>query len=178
MHTVKLILFGILAIIALLLIVALFVNKTMSVEKEVVINKPLNEVFEFIKSLKNQNSYSKWGRLDPNMKVTYTGTDGTVGFISAWEGNKDVGQGEQEIKKIDEGKRVDFDLRFIKPFKSHADAYMITEVVDSSKTKVKWGFTSQMPYPFNAMKLFINMDEKVGEDFTIGLNNLKTMMEK
>jgi hypothetical protein len=39
--------------------------------------------------------------MDPNMKKTYTGTDAEVGFISAWEStDKNVGVGEQEIKKI------------------------------------------------------------------------------
>jgi hypothetical protein len=36
--------------------------------------------------------------MDPDMKKTYRGTDGTVGFVSEWESNKkDVGTGEQEI---------------------------------------------------------------------------------
>ena len=175
----KTILFVILAIIALLLIIALFVNKDMNVSKQVTINKPAAEVFNYVKLLKNQDKYSKWGKLDPNMQKTYTGTDGTVGFISAWVGNKDVGQGEQEILKIDETtKHLDFALRFIKPFKSNADAFMQVDDAGNNTCKVSWGFKSQMPYPMNIMKLFINMEEKVGEDFQIGLDNLKVILDK
>ena len=47
-------------LIAIPLIVALFVKKDYSVEKEIVINKPKTEVFEYIKLLKNQDNYSKW----------------------------------------------------------------------------------------------------------------------
>lgn len=170
-------LYGIVGIIVLLLIIGLFLSKDMRVTKSVVINKGLSEVFNYVKFLKNQDEFSKWGSLDPNMKKTYTGTDGTVGFVSAWEGNKNVGQGEQEILKIDEGKRIDYALRFIKPFKSYADAFMIFEDAGNNQTKVSWGFNSKMPYPMNVMCLFINMSERVGADFQLGLDNLKKKLE-
>ncbi|MFY7963683.1 MAG: SRPBCC family protein [Chitinophagaceae bacterium] len=178
MKIVKFTLLVILAIIILLLIIAAFVKKDMNIVKEITINKSKQEVFAYVKLLKNQDNYSKWGSMDPNMKKTYTGTDGTVGFISAWEGNKDVGAGEQEILKIDEGSRIDYALRFIKPFKSNADAFMIFEDASNNQTKVKWGFKSKMTYPMNIMLLFISADEMVGKDFQIGLDNLKKVMEK
>lgn len=172
------VLYIILGLIALLLIVAAFMKKDMNVCKEVVINKPKQEVYDFARLLKNQDSYSKWGSMDANMKKTYTGIDGTVGFISAWVGNKQVGAGEQEILKIDAGNRIDFALRFIKPFKSNADAFMIFEDAANNQTRVKWGFKSTMPYPMNVMCLFVNMAEVVGKDFQIGLDNLKKLLEK
>ena len=173
MRIVKLILLGIVCLIVLLLIIAAFMKKDMNVTKEVIINKSRQEVFAYVKLLKNQDNYSKWGSMDPNMKKTYTGTDGAVGFISAWVGNKDVGAGEQEILKIDEGNRIDYALRFIKPFKSNADAFMIFEDAGNNQTNVKWGFKSKMPYPMNVMCLFMNMEEMIGKDFQMGLDKLK-----
>ncbi|HRB79300.1 MAG TPA: hypothetical protein PKY86_03745 [Niabella sp.] len=64
-------------LVLILLVVALFVSKDMKANREIVINKPKAEVFNFIKMLKNQNSFSKWGKMDPNMKIEYRGTDGT-----------------------------------------------------------------------------------------------------
>jgi len=116
MNTLSLILIGAACIVALLLIVALFVKKDYTVEREITINKLKSEVFSYIKHLKNQEKYSKWVMIDPNMKKTYRGTDSTVGFKYAWDGNKDVGQGEQEIKSISEDKRIDLEVRFIRPF--------------------------------------------------------------
>ena len=90
-------LYVLLFLAALPLVVALFVKKDYNVEREIVINKSVNEVFSFIKYLKNQDSYSKWAMMDPQMKKTYRGTDGEIGFVSAWESNmKEVGFGEQE----------------------------------------------------------------------------------
>lgn len=172
------VLYIIFGIIAALLVAGLFVPKGMKATREIVINKPNAEVFNYIKHLKNQDNYSKWGSMDPNMKKEYKGTDATVGFVSAWEGNKKVGQGEQEIKGIEEGRRLDTELRFIKPFKSIAQSSMTTEAINDSSTKVSWGFEGSMNYPMNVMKLFMNMEKAIGNDFSIGLANLKTVMEK
>ena len=179
MKILKRILLVVLAIIGLVLITALFVKKEMHAEREVVINKPRAEVFAYVKYLKNQNDYSKWASMDPAMKKEFKGTDGTVGFVSAWESDKeDVGKGEQEIKDIREGERIDYELRFIKPWESTATAYMITEAVSENQSKVKWGFDSKMAYPFNIVGLFMDMDKMIGDDFEAGLQKLKTQMEK
>lgn len=166
-------------IVVLPFIVALFVNGNYAIEREVVINKPKNEVFNYIKYLKNQNEYSVWAKIDPNMKPTFKGTDGTVGFISAWESNnKNVGQGEQEIVSIKEGERVETLIRFKVPFESEDKGYMVTEEVDSTQTKVKWGFSGKMKYPMNLLLLFSDMEESIGTDLSKGLENLKVLLEK
>lgn len=164
-------------IIVLFLLAGLIVSKDLAVTKEIVINKPKADVFNYIKYLKNQQNYSKWATLDPNMKSEFRGTDGAPGFVNAWEGNKKVGKGEQEILAVSDGK-LETELRFEKPFKSVAKATMTTEAAGDNATKVSWGFSSKMNYPMNVMKLFMNMSEMVGKDFTIGLNNLKIVMEK
>ncbi len=176
MRIIKKILLFIVAIIALFLIVALFVSKEYKVEKSITINKPKTEIFNYIKSLKNQDNFSKWASLDPSMKKSYTGTDSTVGFTSHWEGNDKVGKGEQEIKKITEGQRMDFELRFEKPMKDVAQAYMTTDSTGANQTLVKWGLTGHMTYPMNIMGLV--MDKMVGGDFEVGLANLKALQEK
>ena len=179
MKILKKILLVLVGIIALFLIVALFVKKDYAVEREIIINKPKQVVFDYVKILKNQDTYSVWNMKDLAAKKTYTGTDGTVGFIAAWESdNKEVGTGEQEIKKLTEGERMDLELRFKKPFVATDYGYMITEAIDSTQTKVKWGFNGKMPYPMNMMLLVMNMEKMIGNDMASGLTNLKTNLEK
>ncbi|MEK7226875.1 MAG: SRPBCC family protein [Bacteroidota bacterium] len=164
-------------IIVLFLLAGLIVSKDLAVTKEIIINKPRADVFNYIKYLKNQQNYGKWAGLDPNMKNEYRGTDGAPGFINAWEGNKKVGKGEQEILAVSDG-RLDTELRFLKPFRSVAKATMTATAAGDNATKVTWEFTSKMNYPMNVMKLFMNMSEMVGKDFSIGLANLKNLLEK
>jgi len=178
MKILKTILIAVGILIAVPLIVSLFVKKDYEVEREITIDKPKEEVFDYVKFLKNQDNYSKWATMDPDMKKTYRGTDGTVGFVSAWESdNKDVGKGEQEIKKITEGERIDFELRFFEPFESTEPAYMTTERVSENQTKVKWGFNGHMDYPMNIMMLFMDFEKMIGDDLDTGLKNLKSVLE-
>ena len=179
MKILKKIVLALLGLIVSLLIIALFVKKDYAVVREVTINKPKQVVFEYVKYLKNQDNYSVWARMDPNMKKEYRGTDGTVGFVSSWDSNvKDVGTGEQEITKITDGERLDMELRFMKPFKSTDYAYFITSNISDNQTNVKWGFMGKMPYPMNLMLICMNMDKMLGKDLQAGLDNLKTALEK
>jgi hypothetical protein len=179
MRILKTLLIGIAAIIILLLIVALFVKKNYGVVREVVINQPKSVVFDYLKLLKNQENFSVWANKDPEMKKEFRGTDGTVGFVSAWESkNKDVGKGEQEITKVTDGERIDYELRFIEPFASKSLAYLYMESVSENQTKVKWGFSGKMNYPLNLFLLTMDMEGMIGKDFQDGLNKLKTVLEK
>jgi len=172
------ILMGVGIIIALLLIVAAIAKKQYVVERAVTIKKSKSDVFDYIKYLKNQDQYSKWATIDPGMKKEYRGTDGTAGFIYAWDSeNRDAGKGEQEIRSITEGERIDYNLHFIKPFDGRANASLITESVSPNETKVTWHFDGKMPYPMNLMLLFMNMDKAIGKDLETGLANLKTRLE-
>lgn len=178
MKVLKKILLALAIIIVIPLIVALFLKKDFSITKEVVINKPRMEVFNYIKFLKNQNDYSKWALMDPKMTKTFTGTDGTVGFISAWESKDEhVGKGEQEIKKITEGSHIDYEVRFIEPFEDTEQTYMSTEDAGPGQTKVSWGFSGRMEYPMNIMMLCMNYDKMIGDDLDTGLKNLKKIVE-
>jgi hypothetical protein len=171
---------GIILLLIIVAVVLVFVTPSdYKVEREITINKPKADVFSYIKLLKNQNDWGPWIKKDPAIKLEYKGTDGQPGFISSWESKvEDVGVGEQEIKKITEGSRIDSELRFKKPFESTSQAYMITEDAGPNATKVKWGFTGSMPKPTNLILLFMNIDKAVGKDFEEGLANLKAILEK
>ena len=103
--------------------------------------------------------------------------DGTVGAVSHWKGNKKVGKGEQEIKGIIENERIDSELRFLKPFKSTSDAYLLTRKLSPNETEVIWGFSGTHKPPMNVMMLFFNMEKSVGADFEEGLRDLKQQLE-
>ena len=178
MRIVKKILIGIVVLLGAVLITALFIKKDYTAEKEIVINKPKQEVFDYVKYLKNQDNFSAWAKMDPTMKKEFRGTDATPGFVSAWEGNSDVGKGEQKIVKITEGQRIDYELHFIDPFEARSPAYMTVEEVSPTQTKVKWGMSGEMNYPLNIMRVFMNMSEVIGKDFQTGLDNLKVILEK
>jgi uncharacterized protein YndB with AHSA1/START domain len=179
MKALKIIGLALVGIIVLLLIIPLFINGKYAVEREVTINKPKQEVFEYVKYLKNQNKFSVWAKIDPAMKTEFRGEDATVGFVSAWDSeNPKAGKGQQKITKIDEGSRIDYEIHFIKPFESTDFAYFVFESPSENTTKVKWEFNGTMKYPMNLMLLFTDMEKMLAPDLQNGLNNLKEILEK
>ncbi|WP_335966479.1 DinB family protein [Galbibacter sp. PAP.153] len=178
MKLLKNLLIVIIVIIAIPLIAALFVKKDYKVTRDVIIERPKEMVFDYVKYLKNQNNYGKWANIDSNMKQTFEGTDGTVGFVSMWESdNNEVGTGEQEITKIDEGKRIEYEFRFKKPIESTSPGFMSTEEIADNQTKVTWGFNGHMKYPMNLMMLFMDFESLIGNDLQVGLDKLKEILE-
>ena len=176
---IKIIGYIVLVLVLLVLLTALFVKKEYSVEREITLNKPKEVVYDYVKYLKNQNNFSVWSKIDPAMKQEFRGTDGTVGFVSAWESeNKQAGKGEQEIIRIAEGEKIDYEIRFLEPMKSTDNACITFKSVNDTVTNVKWGFFGKIKYPMNLMLLFMDMDTMLGKDLEGGLNNLKGILEK
>lgn len=176
MKIAKKILIVVLVIVAIPFVIALFVSKEYAVEQEITIDKPKQQVFGYVKVLKNEDNYNVWLMADPNAKKELKGTDGTVGCIYAWNGNDQLGAGEQEIKAIVEGEKMNTELRFIRPFEGVATTYISTEAVSENQTKVKWGMSGTNPYPFNFMNLFMNAS--LGADMAKSLTMLKANLEK
>ncbi len=167
----------IILLVLLFLVFPLFIKKQYTIEEKVVVSKPDPEVFDFVKLLGNQVYYNKWVMMDPNVKRTGTGIDGTVGFISAWDSNvRNVGKGEQEIIRILQGSQIDSKVRFEKPFKNVADVHMITKAIAAGQTELTWTMRGQNKYPMNIFNLFI--PAMLARDMAESLHNLKSVLEK
>lgn len=171
---------GIIAgIIAVIVLLALIGPKGYTVVRSIVINKPRQLVYDYVKFLGNQQYYNKWVMLDPNKRTSTTGTDGTVGYNSTWDSDvKQVGKGNQTIEGLVDGERIDIRIVFEKPMPGVADTYIATQSVTEDSTAVKWSMQSKMPFPMNAMLLVINMDKLLGKDLDESLSNLKRELEK
>jgi hypothetical protein len=176
MNIVITILLVVVGIIALLLIIALFLKKEHYVKREIIINAPSQKVFDFLRLLKNQDKFNKWAKADPDRKWEYKGIDGTEGFIISWNGNKKAGEGEKEIMGIIEGKRIETQIRFVRPMAMIADVTMETEAISDSQTKVSLINSGTIKYPMN---IFIPMAEKnFPKDMDESLTTLKDLFEK
>ena len=177
MKILRRILLALISIIFLLLLIAVFVKKDFALEKEIVINKPKQEVFNYLKLIRNQEHYSVWVMKDPKINIVYTGTDGTVGFTSSWTSDdKNVGVGEQEIIELKEGESMKVEVRFKKPFEGTNYGTTILSTTADGGTKVVNVFSGTSKYPMNIMNLF--MDKLLGKDMQQNLENMKANIEK
>jgi len=169
---------AVLIVIAIPLIVGLFVPSNFKVQQTTIVNKPVDEVFEFISHLKNHKKFTYWSSLDSLMEKEYIGEDGTVGFTYKWDSKEEkIGKGEQKIVALEKNKRVDFALHFYVPFEAENTSFMTTEPTENGNTILGWGFDGSVPYPMNVLLLFSDMDKELGKQLQEGLLNVKTVLE-
>lgn len=175
MSVLLIILLVIVAIVVLVLIIAAVSKKDYSIQREIAINAPAQKIFDYVKLLKNQDYYNKWVMTDPNMKKDFRGTDGTVGFVYGWNGNKKAGEGEQEIQSITEGKSIESEVRFVRPFpgKSILETSILPQADNAANVSFKT--SSSMKFPMNIMIPMVS--GMLAKDMDITLQNLKRIME-
>jgi hypothetical protein len=171
--TILLILAG---VITLLLLIGLFMKKEHYVNREIIINAPRQKVFDYLRLLKNQDEFNKHAMVAPDRQREFKGTDGTVGYIYSWKGNKSAGEGEKEIKNIIEGKRIETEIRFVKPMRVTASIIMETESLSDNQTKVNWTNAGTLKYPINIM--IPMMEKNVAKGMDSSLLTLKEILEK
>ncbi|MFA6150240.1 MAG: SRPBCC family protein [Chitinophagaceae bacterium] len=176
MKILKGLLLTIAGIVALMLIVALFTPKEYTVSVMETINKPKQDVVNYVSVLRNQEQYNEWVKADPNLHPEIVGTDGTVGAIQKWNSKEDnIGEGEQEITSLT-GDRMDVDLRFKRPFEGNAKAAYIFKASTEKQTEITAEFYEKSRFPINLMSYFIGkkMIEKTQKK---NLKNLKAILE-
>ena len=181
MSVIFLVLSIVTVIVLLLLLVALILPKHYSVTVSEIINMPKKSVYDYVSLLSNQTQYSEWLNADPNLRPTVVGTDGTVGALLKWESlnedrNKNVGMGEQEIKRMDES-IIEVELRLIKPMP--ATCKLINNIVEKgiNKTYYTCTFYAYAKFPINLPSYLF------GRNFIIKaqqktLSNIKTIVEQ
>jgi hypothetical protein len=149
----------------------------MKTEKTIIINRSSGLVFDYLKMTRNQDNFSVWNMADPNMKKIHKGTDGTVGFLYSWDSTmKNVGAGEQEITSIEDGKSIDYAIRFLRPMQNTGKTKFQITSLGNDKTSVGWIFESPSRFP---MSLFSPIFKRIlGKDIDKGLSNLKGILEK
>ncbi len=174
---IKKILFGLLAVIAIVLVAAVFQPGTMVVERSATMAAPPSAVFAVVNDFRRWIEWSPWAKLDPEMKTTLEGPPTGVGAVYKWSGNNRVGEGSTSLVGSVPDEKVEMKLAFVRPFPGEADV-RLTFAPDSGGTKVTWAMQSPQPYLGKLMGLFMDCEKMCGDQFLEGLANLKGVVEK
>ncbi len=97
MRFLKRLMMSLAGVVVLLVCIAFFLPNSAHVERSMTIVRPSSEVFAILNSFRRFNEWSPWFDIDPQAKYTTSGPGSGVGAKSSWAGNKDVGNGSQEI---------------------------------------------------------------------------------
>ncbi|MNK04827.1 Polyketide cyclase / dehydrase and lipid transport [compost metagenome] len=166
----------IIAIVSVCMVIAMFSKSKYTLTREIIINRSVADVFDYVRYLKNQPEYNKWLLLDPNTKIGYKGQpDGSPGAILTFESkNSKAGKGEFEIKRVTAGERLDFEIRFLA---FTANGSIAAKALSPNSTRLTWIYNSGMNWPVNFMLLFMDMDKIIGNDIAESLRNIKRRLE-
>lgn len=169
--------YTVLAIALFPYIVGLFLPRKYTISRETLVARPAREVFDFMKLLKNQERYSTYAQADPGMKIEYRGTDGAPGAIVSWDSNdRNVGKSEQEIKALEDGKRIEIEIRFAWPFQSADPLVMEIEEISPRETRIRNTYRGKIRYPYNLLVWWVMA--KVRENMQASLDNAKAVLER
>ena len=163
------------AVIAILIFVATK-PATYHVERSTTIAATPEKISPLLDDFHNWDQWSPWAKLDPNMRVSYSGAPAGQGAVYEWEGNKKVGKGRMEILAADPT-LTSIKLDFLSPFESHNRTNFVLQP-QGSATVVTWTMDGPNTYVSKLMSIFVSMDKMVGKDFETGLGQLKSVAEK
>lgn len=139
------------------------------IDKSIFINKKPAEVYSKLNDFEHWKSWSPWLILEEEVKVTIA----KDGKYYEWLGDI-TGSGNMTVLKEEKNKSIEYNLTFLKPWKSVADvAFLLKE--EGEGTRVHWTMNSKLPFFLFWMKKM--MIAYVGMDYDRGLNLLKDYVE-
>jgi hypothetical protein len=168
--------FPFILLLLFLLFLALNIPKSYVVQATVKINKPKDEVLNYIKKLQNQLEYSEWLKPDPGLQIEMIGKDGTVGAIQRWKSAmKNMGEGEQEIKTIGEHV-VEIEIRFKEPVEGICQVENRFVALNHTETQYTCTFFANAKFPMNIPSYLFgrSMIKKTQQK---NLDNVKQILE-
>lgn len=141
----------------------------LNISRSIAIEAPVSKIYGVLNDFNNWRPWSPWLIMEPEAKVTVEEDAKSY----AWEGNR-TGAGNMKILEEKENEYINYELNFLKPWKSTAStSFKFHE--EGNVTKVTWTMNSSLPIFLFWMK---KMTEAfVGGDFERGLDMLKAYCE-
>ncbi|MFO1449458.1 MAG: SRPBCC family protein [Opitutaceae bacterium] len=143
------------------------------VERSIAVSAPPSRVFSVVADFNTWSTWSPWLIADPGASVRVSGPPGSVGSGYAWCGDVS-GAGEMEFRKVERDRRLEIELRFLKPFKSRANVEFELQPSPAGAV-LTWRMSGSLPWflfwMIPMLKTF------VGQDYHRGLLMVKDWIE-
>ena len=147
-----------------------------TVRRSLAIKAPPGKIMPLLTDLHGWTAWSPYEAKDPAMRRTHSGAPSGKGAIYEWDGNNNVGKGRMEIVDVTADK-VTIKLDFIKPFEGHNTAEFAL-APQGDATNVTWSMYGPARFITKLMSTFFDLDKMIGNDFAVGLANLRALAEK
>lgn len=139
------------------------------IDKSIVINAPIEKVYEIVSDFHHWNRWSPWLVMDEEAKVNVN----EDGKYYDWDGEF-VGSGNMTITSEEANKVIHIDLLFLKPWKSKSKVTFLLKQ-EGEAVRLHWIMDGSLPFFLFWMKKM--MEAFVGMDFERGLTMAKDVAE-
>ncbi len=175
MKAIKIILGMVIGVAAVLALVGMFLPDEAHVERSLVIEAPVEDIYSVLNGFRRFNEWSPWHAKDPQTEYTFSGPEQGVGARMAWSSdNPEVGSGNQEIIATRINQRIEIRLDF--GTQSDSIAYYSLQPAGDA-TRVTWGFDTDFNGSIIGRYFGLMFDNMIGPDYENGLAKLKQLLE-
>lgn len=176
MKVLKIIGLVLLGIIVLVVIISLFLPKTVVVKNEVVIDQPPRMAFAQVNDPRKWKAWSVWDQMDPDMKDYFEGAESGTGAIHRWESEmSSVGHGSMEIveSKPNEVINIEFDFG---GDGTATSTYSFANEGGTTRLSTEFTFDVSTPIVIGPI-IGVMMKGVIDENTAKSLNNIKEIVE-
>ncbi len=177
MRFVKISLIILAVLLVAVLVLGLFQPREFNYEYSTVVQAPKEVVFAQLEDLRKWEEWGPWQQSDTTLSVTYGEQTSGLGASYSWTSELS-GNGTMTIVHLDPPNELRTELDF--EGQGGGKGYFLLEDAPEGGTLLKWGFSFQVPYPFNAFMVFQDLeahDTAIEEEFNRGLANIKNLAE-
>jgi len=165
----------IILIVVLFLVIPIFLPSNFHIERDIVVDKPVDVVFESAVDMNMRSKWDPWIEMEPEAKVTVNVTPEIIGSGYTWKGEV-IGEGKITIQEFVPNKVIKSEITFISPQSMKSDIIWSFEEIEGG-TKIIWAFEGTLSYPMERWAgLFL--DNSIGASFEQGLRNFKELVEE
>jgi uncharacterized protein YndB with AHSA1/START domain len=170
---IKKILLGLVAVIAIILMVAAFKSPDFRVERSRTISAPPEALFGWFNNPKKFDEFNPWLKLDPSAKTEYTGPEAGVGAVASWVGDK-TGKGKATITESKPNELIRLRMDWIEPMEG-VSTVDYTFKTEGGKSTVTWAMYGKSNFVGRLFSIFVSCESMCGPEFEKGLADLEKL---
>jgi hypothetical protein len=175
MKLFKKLLLGLLALIALLLVIAVFLPSKYHVARQIVIRARPDAIYPWVNNIRKWPEWTAWNKdRDPTLTFSYEGPPEGTGAVSKWDGKK-TGNGMMTFTECSPASGVKYDLSF--EHGKYKSVGGLSFEPSGDATQVTWADDGDLGANPISRYFGLAMDHMIGPDFEAGLRNLKQKVE-
>ena len=176
MGPIRITLYSLIGLLVAVLVGAWFLPSQYTVTRSIVIDKPQNEVFEYVVNFHYWRRWNPWVEMEPDAEYKIEGTIRKADASWSWSGET-IGNGKLTLREVVPHTLIKSDLVFTSPREGAAQDVWEFMPEGQQGTTVVWRNTGELEWPLGRLVGLVVEGQILGPAFEKGLANIKHLAE-